>query len=245
MTWRTGLQKNSAVRSGPVRNSVEPNVSPRPCNPPYSVDTLTVVAERVLVLPRLDVPGGTDFTGLRRADDTTLVSLRAAVRRTGVYLDRAAAEDDPSHKQLIPYVVVRDGPAVFLMHRTDAGGDPRLHGRASIGVGGHLNPVDDGEDALLAGLRREWAEELVADWEPEFRLRGLLNDDSNPVGSVHLGIVFEVDAAGRAVDVRERDKLVGAFADADALAASWDRLETWSRLVAEALGLAPAAVRLD
>ncbi len=34
---------------------------------------------------------------------------------------------------------------VFLMHRTDAGGDPRLHGKASIGVGGHLNPVDEGE----------------------------------------------------------------------------------------------------
>jgi len=126
---------------------------------------------------------------------------------------------------------------VFLMHRTDAGGDPRLHGKGSIGVGGHLNPVDDGEDPLMAGLRREWTEELEADWDPEFRLVGLLNDDSNPVGAVHLGVVFEVEAAGRPVDVREHDKLVGAFADADAVAASWDRLETWSQLVAVALDL--------
>ena len=163
---------------------------------------------------------------------------RAAVARHGRYLDRPVAEEDASHKQLIPYVVVRDGERVFLMHRTDAGGDPRLHGKASIGVGGHLNPVDEGEDALMAGLRREWSEELDVDWEPEFRLVGLLNDDSNPVGSVHLGVVFEVDAAGRRVDVREHDKLVGAFADADRLAASWDRLETWSLLVADALGLA-------
>jgi predicted NUDIX family phosphoesterase len=123
------------------------------------------------------------------------------------------------------------------MHRTDAGGDPRLHGKASIGVGGHLNPVDDGEDALMAGLRREWAEEVRADWEPEFRLIGLLNDDSNTVGSVHLGVAFEVQAAGRAISVREHEKLVGAFAGADELAASWDRLETWSRLVAETLDL--------
>ena len=104
---------------------------------------------------------------------------------------------------------MRDADRVFLMHRTDAGGDPRLHGRASIGVGGHLNPVDDGDDALMAGLRREWSEELEADWEPDFRLIGLLNDDSNPVGAVHLGVVFSVEAAGRAVDVREHDKLVG------------------------------------
>ena len=164
--------------------------------------------------------------------------MRSTVARHGRYIERAVAEEDPSHKQLIPYVVVRDDNRVFLMHRTDAGGDPRLHGKASIGVGGHLNPVDEGDDALMAGLSREWAEELETAWEPEFRLIGLLNDDSNPVGSVHLGVVFEVDAAGRAVDVREHDKLVGAFADADGLAASWDRLETWSLLVAEALGLA-------
>jgi len=201
------------------------------------------VTERVLVLPRDRVPGGSDFHGLRQADGSELGGLRAAVTAHGRYLERPVAEEDPSHKQLIPYVVVRDGDAVFLMHRTDAGGDPRLHGKASIGVGGHLNPVDEGEDALMAGLRREWAEELVADWEPRFELVGLLNDDSNPVGAVHLGVVFSVEADGRAVAVRERDKLAGAFAPADEVAASWDRLETWSRLVAEAIGLSGAARR--
>ncbi len=193
--------------------------------------------ERVLVVPRAQVPGGCDFHGLRTLETDALAELRAAVAAHGRYLDRPAAEEDPSHKQLIPYVVVRDGERVFLMHRTDAGGDARLHGKASIGVGGHLNPVDDGDDALMAGLRREWAEELEADWEPEFTLIGLLNDDGNPVGAVHLGVVFSVQAAGRPVAVRERDKLVGAFAGADELAATWDRLETWSQLVAEELGL--------
>ena len=123
------------------------------------------------------------------------------------------------------------------MERTDAGGDQRLHGKASIGVGGHLNPVDDGEDALMAGLRREWAEELVTEWTPDFGLVGMLNDDSNPVGAVHLGVVFAVEADGRAVEVRERDKLTGAFVAPEAVQAAWDRLETWSQLVAGAIGL--------
>jgi predicted NUDIX family phosphoesterase len=169
-----------------------------------------------------------------------LERLRTAVREHGRYLDRPLAEDDPSHKQLIPYVVVRDAERVFLMQRTDAGGDARLHGKASIGVGGHLNPVDEGEDQLMAGLRREWAEELEADWEPEFRLLGLLNDDTNPVGAVHLGVVFEVQADGRPVAVRERDKLIGSFVEADAVRDAWDRLETWSQLVADGLGLGSA-----
>jgi len=195
------------------------------------------MTERVLVLPRADVPGGCDFHGVRAAQRGLLAKLRATVAAHGRYLDRPAAEDDATHKQLIPYVVVRDAERVFLMHRTDAGGDPRLHGKASIGVGGHLNPVDEGDDALMSGLRREWLEELEAAWEPDFELIGLLNDDSNPVGAVHLGVVFSVQANGRPVDVREHDKLVGGFAGTDELAASWPRLETWSQLVADALGL--------
>ena len=139
------------------------------------------------------------------------------------------------HKQLIPYVVVRDGNRVFLMERSDAGGDPRLHRRASIGVGGHLNPVDGAPDPLAAGRRREWDEEIDAAWDPVFVPVGLLNDDRNPVGSVHLGVVFEVEAAGRAIDVRERDKLIGRLVSIGELRDAWDRLETWSQLVAEAL----------
>ena len=196
------------------------------------------VTEQVLVLPRAAVPGGCDFHGIRRADEGDLATLRGAVGEQGRYLDRPAAEADPSHKQLIPYVVVTDGDHVYRMRRTDAGGDARLHGKGSIGVGGHLNPVDDGDDALMAGLRREWKEELVTDWEPEFELIGLLNDDTNPVGSVHLGVVFRVDARGRSVEVRERDKLSGAFVDD--LGPEWERLETWSQLAAEALGLSPS-----
>jgi predicted NUDIX family phosphoesterase len=193
------------------------------------------VVEFVLVLPRDRVPGGSDFTGVREADERTMAELQAAVATHGRFMERPLAEEDPTFKQLIPYVVVRDGARVYLMERTAAGGDVRLHGRASIGVGGHVNPVDDGADPLTDGLRREWSEELVADWEPEFRLVGLLNDDSNPVGSVHLGVVFEVESGGRPVEVREHDKLTGRFASADEVRAAWARMETWSRLVAEHL----------
>jgi predicted NUDIX family phosphoesterase len=199
---------------------------------PASVDS-PWMTERVFVLPRESVPGGCEFSGVRQADD--LAALRQAVQLHGRYLPRPAAEENPAFKQLVPYVVVHDGASVFLMERTDAGGDARLHGKASIGVGGHLNPVDEGADPLLAGLRREWIEELVADWEPEFNLVGLLNDDSNPVGAVHLGVVFTVAADGRGVEVRERDKLRGRFVPTAEVFAAWDRLETWSQLVAAAL----------
>jgi len=156
-------------------------------------------------------------------------------------MDRGRAEADPTHKQLIPYVVVRDGNRAFLMERSDAGADARLHRRATIGVGGHVNPEDEGVDPVAAGVAREWAEEIEADWTPTFVPIGVLNDDRNAVGSVHLGIVFEVQTAGRPLAVRERAKLSGHMADQDEIRGAWDRLESWSQLVAVALWGDPGA----
>jgi predicted NUDIX family phosphoesterase len=118
------------------------------------------------------------------------------------------------------------------MRRTRAGGDPRLHDRYSIGVGGHVNPGDGG---VAGALAREWREECEAGFVPEFRLIGLLNDDTDPVGAVHLGFVYEADAAGRPVAVRETEKLEGGFASREELLAVRDRMETWSVLVLDHL----------
>ena len=160
------------------------------------------------------------------------MARRRGRRSAGEFRPRPAAEVDPSLKQVDPYLVLRDGDAWFLMQRTRAGADQRLHERYSIGVGGHLNP---GDEDLRAGLAREWREELAADFEPEFRFVGLLNDDDTEVGSVHLGAVYVADAAGRPVSVRETHKLGGAFAATAAVEAVRDRMETWSVLAFDAL----------
>jgi predicted NUDIX family phosphoesterase len=185
--------------------------------------------EQVLVVSRDLVPEGAGWYGLRFGDLPAFMDL---VAREGRYEPRDAMEHDPRFKQIIPYLVLRDGERYFLMRRTRAGADQRLHDRWSIGVGGHLNPGDEG---LLGGLRREWSEELDADFEPHFEPLALLNDDTTEVGAVHLGVVIVADAAGRPVAVREHDKLTGAFATPEEVAAVADDLETWSRLVFEAL----------
>jgi predicted NUDIX family phosphoesterase len=196
---------------------------------------MTAVEERVFVVPRSAMPGGCDWYGLRTDG---LAAFVDAVERTGTYEARGAMERDPTYKQVIPYLVLRDGPRWFLMQRTAAGGDERLHHRYSIGVGGHLNPGDGG---LLGGLRREWAEELEAAFVPGFELVALLNDDTTDVGSVHLGAVYVADAGGRPVEIRETHKLSGAFADEASVAAVVDRMESWSRLTFEFLAGEPSA----
>lgn len=186
--------------------------------------------ELVFVVPRGAVMSDEGWYGLQSAD---LDAFLATVEREGRFEPRPAMEADQGFKQVIPYLVLRDGDRYFLMRRTRAGGDVRLHDRWSIGVGGHLNPGDEDVDG---GLRREWSEELVADFVPVFRFIGLLNDDTTAVGQVHLGAVFVADAAGRPVSIRETDKLSGAFATPAEVAAVAPDLETWSRLVFDALG---------
>ena len=187
------------------------------------------LSEQVLVVPREAVVPGEGWLGVRR--DGVGAAL-AAVARDGRFVLRSTAEVDATLKQVIPYLILRDGQRWFLMRRTKAGGDARLHDRWSIGVGGHLNP---GDGDVLGGLRREWAEELVADFVPDFTPVGLLNDDTTPVGAVHIGIVYVADAAGRPVEIRETDKLVGTFTTTAEVAAVRESMETWSRLVFDLL----------
>jgi predicted NUDIX family phosphoesterase len=197
---------------------------------------VTSPGERVLVIPRASLMGDPGWLGVTTEGLSEFASL---VAREGRFDDRAAMEADRRWKQVIPYLVLRDGSRYFLMRRTRAGGDVRLHGRWSIGVGGHLNP---GDGDLAGGLRREWAEEIEAGFVPEFRLVGLLNDDTTDVGSVHVGAVYVADAGGRPVAIRETDKLEGSFAAPAAVAAVEPQLETWSALVfahLEGIALAP------
>ncbi len=193
--------------------------------------------ELVLVVPRDRVIRGRGWRGVS-ADG--LEAVLATIATEGRFEPRAAMERDPAHKQVIPYLVLRDAGRYFLMRRTRAGGDERLHERYSIGVGGHLNP---GDGDIRTGLLREWHEELEAAFVPDFRLVGLLNDDETEVGRVHLGIVFVAEAGGRPARVRETDKLSGGFASPDQVAALRDRLETWSALVFDFLEGPGQAVR--
>jgi predicted NUDIX family phosphoesterase len=146
--------------------------------------------------------------------------------------ERALAEVDPSLKQPIVYAVVRRGDDVFVMERLAGGGEKRLHGACSVGVGGHVDAPFAASGALGGALRQEWSEEVSADFHPEFRFIGFVNDDSIEVGRVHIGFVFEVVAPlGARMEIRETDKLSGCWMSLNEALDSEERFETWSLFV--------------
>ncbi|MCK6447403.1 MAG: hypothetical protein L6Q99_13515 [Planctomycetes bacterium] len=178
---------------------------------------------------------------LARADFERVIEER------GFFVEREHAERDPSLKQVIPYAVIVRRGEVLLLKRSKKGGDARLFDKLSIGVGGHVNPVDalvDGRrvrNPLVAGTRRELEEELVIDGAWSVRSLGLLNDDSNAVGAVHVGLVQVVHVEG-SVEIREKDVLHGEFttlAELSRLRREGANYETWSAKLVELFELGP------
>ena len=153
------------------------------------------------------------------------------------FIPRSQAEADPTYKQLIPYVVMTCDGHVLSYVRGKRAGEKRLVGQRSIGIGGHINPIDDlplfntdFRDAYLEAVAREVAEEVCVDANHEDRIVGLINDDSNEVGKVHLGVVHHWRLDAPKVTRREQMITQLGFMSPAALHNVEDTLETWSRL---------------
>ncbi len=212
-------------------------------------------AEKVWVLRRSDLFAGQWPQGFMPLAAAESEALLGKISELGFLADRAQAEAEPAWKQPIPYCLVRQGSEWLCVQRRKQGTEGRLHNLYSVGLGGHIGPEDqplESPDLCGQALMRELAEELVLpDFAPaNLQFRGILNDDSNAVGQVHLGLVYELSlnpAQAKIVKIREISKLLGGFRTLVELRKLWQdpgALETWSRKVLEAL-VFPKAVSGD
>ena len=122
-----------------------------------------------------------------------------------VMIQRNMAEQNPSFKQFIPYVCIRNAQGEYLQYRRMTGsGESRLLGKTSIGFGGHVDAVDvvyskrgaiDLVATLDRAIRRELQEELGLQFVEVPHCRGFIFDDSTMVGQVHMGLLFILDVA--------------------------------------------------
>lgn len=202
-----------------------------------------VAEERVLVVPTSRFHALGHFQGFAADMDRYLPALLEGDDLG--YRPRGEMEQDPSFKQLIPYVLFRytdsdGGEHLFQYTRGGGQGEKRLHAKRSVGVGGHISAEDaaDGanhHDVYREGMLRELTEEVVIDSPYEERCVGLLNDDETPVGQVHLGVVHLCDVLRPAVRPREADILQAGFRPVDEILAEIEHFETWSQIVVKAL----------
>lgn len=174
--------------------------------------------------------------GLNGMIETDREALVDTIINEHEFLPRPEAEEDPTYKQIIPYVVLRQGDKIFTTRRLNKGGEARLHGKVSIGIGGHINPVDETskEKVLMRGLERELDEEVSIEKRGELVPVGVINNDTNDVGSVHLGLCFTMEVQGE-VKVKETEKLEGLWFTVPELMEYWDNMEEWTQIAITAI----------
>lgn len=201
----------------------------------------TVQTENVLVVPTELFHRLGHFQGFT-ADINRYLGELLSPKNTS-YRPRGEMEEDPSFKQLIPYVIFRHRNAagqisVFQYTRGKGQGEGRLHSKRSVGIGGHIS-IDDrtSDDAVpyAEGMRRELEEEIAIDTPYTEQCVGLINDDETPVGRVHLGVVHLFDVEQPAVHPREKDILETGFRPVSELLANLEGFETWSQICLRAL----------
>jgi predicted NUDIX family phosphoesterase len=199
--------------------------------------------EQILVVERNKLLEGKQL--LYGFHNQNLEELLKNIHRFGYFIDRPDAENNPSLKQIIPYLLIShkndisDEHKLFLVQRLATQTEKRLHNKYSIGIGGHINPVVTAksnllpvEDIIKSGLERELHEELEVSTPYQYKLIGYLNDDTNSVGQVHLGLVFQVTVNDEdGIKVAEKDLMVGKFVNIKEIEQHFSLLESWSQIV--------------
>lgn len=172
-------------------------------------------------------------------------SLKKIIQK-GLFRKRNELEEDPSFKQIIPYAVisykepeligVRQDQSFYLFKRSSGQAEKRLQNLFSLGVGGHMNPgntMEPEEQYLIDELKRELFEEvrLVNDCAiEEIEFIGFINDDTIPVGRVHIGLLYNIHLSNKEVYINETDKMTADWIDKSNLAEFYEGMETWTKI---------------
>ncbi len=201
---------------------------------------MDVPSENILVVRRSLFDQLGSFHGLNFEPQKYLGALLS--RGNNFFLPRGQAENDPTHKQIIPYAIIAFRDRVLHYVRGKKAGEQRLVAKASIGIGGHMGEDSDkflwhstDEETYRAGVEREVNEEIKIDTKFEDRIVALLNDDTTDVGRVHLGIVHVFKLAEPKVEKREAMITGLAFLTKEELVARHESLESWSQICVESL----------
>jgi predicted NUDIX family phosphoesterase len=164
----------------------------------------------------------------------------SAFHTAGLWIGpRDALEQMPNYRQIIPYVVLRVGDQFVRYTRTPTGGEDRLHGKMSIGLGGHIDlsdivSVNDCVDLIATfqnAAQRELDEEIgdidciSREWI------GILVDNDTDVGRVHIGIVGILNLRTAPTDTNDHAISDISLCSVEELKHSRNRLEGWSTML--------------
>lgn len=183
--------------------------------------------ERVMVVSRSDMFSLGGWHGLKTDNITKYINV---ISKKHKFLDRGSAEENPYWQQIIPYLIFEVNGKYFVMQRRSDHTDSRLANKFSIGIGGHINKKDLGSKSIMDWAAREFEEEV--DYKGKYRSEflGLINDDSNDVGLVHVGLVIKISGTSENISIKDEHKL-GKLEKLNVVGNHYKHMETWSQIV--------------
>lgn len=184
--------------------------------------------EMIMVVKAKDLFEGTlPWSGIKSGHVQAYVDRIIACHE---FQPRSLMETDPSFKQIIPYMVFSHDDKFFLMQRRENASESRLKNKMTLGIGGHLRFEDIEGANFGAWARREFYEEIEYSGSYSISFLGLLNDDSNAVGQVHLGLVMLLKGDNDAISIKSELKS-GTLVSLDECLMHYQNLESWSQIL--------------
>jgi predicted NUDIX family phosphoesterase len=194
--------------------------------------------ELILVTRRSTIDSVSPFQGFQENCEKYLDAIFD--KGNTFFTKRGPAETDETLKQIIPYCLIEQEGKLMVYKRGNSGGEDRLKSLYSLGIGGHINPIDSignndafSRESLNKALLRELNEELeIPKGGISFKTLGLINDDSNGVGRVHFGLVILAQIPPGDVFPKEDAIQDIKLVHKNQLSDLFDNLESWSQIVA-------------
>ncbi|HEV2917505.1 MAG TPA: hypothetical protein VGW78_07215 [Candidatus Babeliales bacterium] len=195
---------------------------------PIQTDTLQ---ESILVVKREYLFPEEPWQGLYTHNMQRYLNIIAARKE---FVPRHSAEQDFRYKQIIPYLIFTHNGEIFVMQRRENATEKRLQNKYTIGIGGHIRQEDIQSSDIFDWANREFHEEVSYNDAMTIEPIGILNDDSNDVGKVHIGFVFLIHGHSNAIAIRSELKS-GMLLPIDTCMAMHPQFETWSQIVLQKL----------
>lgn len=187
--------------------------------------------EHILVVKRSHLFPNGDWHGLKQVDFDHYLHI---INHKQEFHPRSVMETDQLYKQIIPYLIFEHNNSYFLMQRQSTASETRLRNKLTLGIGGHIRQEDMTENSLFAWATREFHEEVDYSGNLTVKPLGILNDDSNDVGKVHIGFVFLL--SGDSCDIAVKSELKsGTLVTLDECIAQKECMESWSQFVVDFL----------
>lgn len=185
-------------------------------------------SENILVVKREALLGKEAWQGLRLGNCQDYMDL---IGKHKEFLPRPHMETDSRYKQIIPYLIFKYNDRYFLMQRKSQASEQRLKNKYSLGIGGHIRQEDlSGSASIFDWASREFHEEVEYRGNLQIKTLGVLNDDSNDVGKVHIGLVLLLEGDSPAIRVKSELKS-GMLLTHKECTAYFDSMENWTQIV--------------